>query len=213
MKRAVHRRRSRARLDSRHRWKVAVIVALFTLVMAPWAAIRLQTVTDIGPAAGNFDHADAALVLGARVYEDGTPSPFLLERVETGVELYKAGVVDRLIMSGDGADSSGHGEPAVMRALAEGMGVPAYAIVEDPLGVNTYASCLRARDELGAASVIVTTQEFHVSRATWLCQRAGVSTQGAYPPVHIRKGTIIGNTREIAAAAKAWADVVSGRQP
>jgi len=186
---------------------------MFVLVMAPWTAIRLQTLTDIGPASGSFDHADAALVLGARVYEDGTPSPFLLERVQTGVELYKAGVVDRIIMSGDGQDSSGFGEPTVMRALAEGMGVPADAIVEDPLGVDTYASCLRARDEFGAASLIVTTQEFHVSRATWLCDRAGVDSQGAYPPVRVRKGTIIGNTREIAAAAKAWMDVVSGRQP
>lgn len=192
---------------------MAVVVAVPVILMTPWAVIHLQTWDDVAPAAGEFEHADAALVLGARVYEDGTASPFLYERVATGVRLYQKGAVDRIIMSGDGEDSSGFGEPTVMRAIAEGMGVPLEAIVEDPLGVDTYASCVRARDEFGAASVIVATQEFHVSRATWLCERAGVETQGAYPPISLRKGTAIGNGREFAAGAMAWIDVARGRQP
>ncbi|HLO34943.1 MAG TPA: ElyC/SanA/YdcF family protein, partial [Candidatus Deferrimicrobium sp.] len=49
--------------------------------------------------------ADAAVVLGARVYADGAPSPLLADRIATGVELYRAGLVPRLVMSGgDGAD-------------------------------------------------------------------------------------------------------------
>lgn len=186
----------------------AVILALL-----PWTLIRLQTWTDVGPAAGSFDRADSALVLGARVYEDGSASPFLRERVATGVALYKSGAVDRVIMSGDGEDSSGYGEPTVMREIAEEMGVPADAIVEDPLGLDTYASCERARSVLGAESVIIATQEFHASRAVWLCERAGLTVQGAYPPVTLRKGTVIGNLREPIAAVKAWMDVLSGRQP
>ncbi len=129
------------------------------------------------------------------------------------MRLYKDGHVDRLIMSGDGNDTSGFGEPTVMRAIAESMGVPADAIVEDPLGVDTYSSCARARSEFGAESVIIVSQEFHVPRAVWLCDRAGLDTQGAYPPITLRKGTVVGNGRELAAAVKAWMDVVSGRQP
>ena len=96
--------------------------------------------------------------------------------------------MDRIIVSGDGHDSSGYGEPTVMRAVAEQMGVPASAIVEDPLGLDTYASCVRARDEFGAASVIVATQEFHTARAVWLCDRAGLVTQGAYPTPKLTDG-------------------------
>ena len=106
-----------------------------------------------------------------------------------GVRLYQQGYVDKLIMSGDGHDSSGYGEPTVMRAIAEDMGVPADAIVEDPLG-SRHVLLVRARTGSGSApgSVIVATQEFHSARAVWLCDRAGLETQGAYPPIAPAQG-------------------------
>jgi len=201
------------RKATRRRWITAAVVVLAVGALLPWMTIRALTWTDVGPASGDLEHADAALVLGARVHPDGTPSPFLYERVATGVALYKRGVVDRIIMSGDGHDSSGLGEPKIMRQIAEGLGVPASAIVEDPRGLDTYSSCVNALQTFGAQTVIVTTQEFHVARATWLCERAGVATQGAYPPIRLRTGTVVGNLREVPAAAKAWIDVLSGRQP
>jgi vancomycin permeability regulator SanA len=202
-----------ARIPSRHRWKVAAVVAVPILLVAPWTIIRSQTFNAVHPAASDFRHADAALVLGARVYEDGRPSRFLRERVEIGVRLYQAGVVDYIIMSGDGTDSSGFGEPTVMRRVAEEMGVPPEAIVEDPLGLDTYSSCKRARDEFGVGSMIIATQEFHVPRAVWICDRLGIDAQGAYPPPRPTKSTIYGNAREVAATAKAMLDVARGREP
>lgn len=203
----------RVRLPSRYRWRVAAIVAVPVVIALPWMVVRAQTITSVHPAASEFRHADAALVLGARVYEDGRPSRFLRERVEVGVRLYQAGLVDRIIMSGDGEDSSGYGEPIVMRKVAEDMGVPADAIVEDPLGVDTYSSCKRARDEFGVTSLIVATQEFHVPRAVWICDRLGVAAQGAYPPARPTKSTVFGNVREVGAVAKAMLDVARGREP
>ncbi len=203
----------RARLHPRYRWVVIAIVALPTLVATPWAVVRVSTASDVHPAASDFDHADAAVVLGARVYADGRPSRFLRERVEVGVRLYLDGTVDRLIMSGDGDDSSGFGEPTVMRQVAEDMGVPPEAIVEDPLGVDTYSSCLNARDTFGAASVIMASQEFHVPRAVWVCDQIGLHAQGAYPPQRLTKSTVVGHVREVAADAKAMIDVLRGRTP
>ena len=205
--------RARWRLPSRHRWKVAAIVAVPVVIAMPWMVVRAQTMTSVHPAASDFHHAEAALVLGARVYEDGRPSRFLRERVEVGVRLYQAGVVDYIIMSGDGEDSSGFGEPTVMRQVAEDMGVPAEAIIEDPLGVDTYSSCKRAKDQFGAESLIIATQEFHVPRAVWVCDRIGLEAQGAYPPARATKSTVIGNVREVAAVAKAMLDVARGREP
>lgn len=139
-------------------------------VATPALTARLATVGARHPiASGNFTKADAALVLGARVWPDGRASRFLRERIVTGVRLYRQGLVDVIIMSGAGEDSSGHGEPKVMRRVAEQAGVPPEAIIEDPLGVDTYSSCIRARDEYGMRSVIVATQEFHLPRAVWLC--------------------------------------------
>lgn len=192
---------------------MAAVVLVPTVVAAPWAWVRVATADDVHPADASFEHADAAVILGARVYADGRPSRFLRERVEVGVRLYQGGVVDRLIMSGDGTDSSGFGEPSVMRAVAEDMGVPPEAIVEDPLGVDTYSSCVNARDAFDATSVVMVSQEFHVPRAVWVCSQVGLDAQGAYPPQRLTTSTVKGHVREVAAVAKAMLDVWRGRVP
>lgn len=183
-------------------------------VATPALTARLATVGARHPiASGNFTKADAALVLGARVWPDGRASRFLRERIVTGVRLYRQGLVDVIIMSGAGEDSSGHGEPKVMRRVAEQAGVPPEAIIEDPLGVDTYSSCIRARDEYGMRSVIVATQEFHLPRAVWLCERLGLEAQGAYPPPILGEHTIRGHIRELGATGKAMLDLARGRDP
>ena len=201
------------RLPRRYRLAVATLVLVPSLVATPWAVVRIGTASAVRPADSTFTHADAAVVLGARVYADGRPSRFLRERVEVGVRLYLDGTVDRLIMSGDGDDSSGFVEPSVMRRVAEDMGVPADAIEEDPLGVDTYSSCVNARDTFGAGSVIMVSQQFHVPRAVWVCDRIGLEAQGAYPPQRLTKSTVKGHAREVAADAKAMIDVLRGRVP
>lgn len=201
------------RLPRRCRWAVAAVVLIPSLIATPWAIVRMSTASSVRPAEATFTRADAAVVLGARVYSDGRPSRFLRERVEVGVRLYLDGTVDRLIMSGDGDDSSGFGEPTVMRKVAEDMGVPADAIIEDPLGVDTYSSCVNARDTFGASSVIMVSQAFHVPRAVWVCDSIGLAAQGAYPPQRLTKSTVTGHVREVAADAKAMIDVARGRVP
>ena len=200
------------RLGPRHRWKVAAAVALPILVVLPWVGVTAATAGDVhaegsipAASADGLRPADAALVLGAGVRPDGTPSPFLRDRVEVGVALYEAGLVDVLLMSGDGDDSSGFGETAVMRDLAESLGVPAEAIVEDPEGLDTEASCIRAREVFGEVSVIVATQQFHQARALWLCEQAGIAAQGVYPPPTPTRHTLTGHVREVAAVAQALA--------
>ena len=64
-----------------------------------------------------------ALVLGARVYANGRLSGMLRDRVETAVALYKAGKVQKLLMSGDNS-SLEYNEPDAMVAHAVAMGVP-----------------------------------------------------------------------------------------
>lgn len=193
---------------------LAVLGAAAIVAATPAVTARVATLGTRHPvASGAFHPADAALVLGARVWPDGRPSRFLRERVVTGVRLYRRGLVERMIMSGADEDSSGHGEPAVMRRVAEEAGVPPEAIIDDGLGVDTFSSCLRARDVYGVRSVIVATQEFHLPRAVWLCERLGLEAQGAYPAPILTEHTLRGHAREVAATAKALVDLGRGRAP
>jgi len=62
-------------------------------------------------------------------------------------------------------------------------------------------------------SVIVATQEFHLPRAVWLCQRLGLEAQGAYPAPVLTEHTIRGHVRELGATGKAMVDLARGRVP
>ena len=99
---------------------------------------------------GNAPSSPVALVLGAEVYSNGYPSPALVNRLDTGIELLRAGKVKVLLMSG------GHGslETSTMRRFAVAAGVPGDAIQLDDGGLRTLSSCQRARDV------------FHITRLT-----------------------------------------------
>ncbi|MFW7414377.1 SanA/YdcF family protein [Demequina sp. SO4-18] len=190
----------------------ARLLALGALAAAPQLYARVTTHRDRGPAAtGAFRPADAALVLGARVWEDGRPSLFLRQRVEAGVALYQRGLVPTLVLTGAGRNREGLDETAAMERTALDLGVPARDLVRDPSGHDTRASALNARDALGLASVIVCSQEFHLPRAMWLCRSVGLVPQGAHPPVLVREHTAFGHAREVPASWKAAIEIVRDR--
>lgn len=123
--------------------------------------------------------AEAAVVLGARVYASGRPSPLLWDRLRTGIELYADGLVPRLVMSGgDGAD--GFNEARVMADVAIAAGVPATAVLIDPAGNTTeltVSNSLALLDAAGVARgapVIVVSQAYHLPRVQLAFSDAGV---------------------------------------
>ncbi len=92
--------------------------------------------------------ARVAVVFGAGVRPDGTPTPMLADRVRAAVQLYQTGRVGTLLMTGDSGRAD-HDEVSAMRRYAVESGVPADAIVLDPAGFSTYESCYRVRAVFG----------------------------------------------------------------
>ena len=174
--------------------------------------VHVLTAADITGPGDSPRPAEAALVLGAGLAADGTPSPFLRERVEAAAQLYRAGRVKVLLMSGDNSRRD-YDEVTTMAGIAAELGVPATAIVLDHAGFDSYSSCYRARHVFGATSVIVVSQQFHLPRAVWLCQRLGLDAQGVYPAASFPDATRRGNLREVPATVKAVLDVVTRRAP
>ena len=129
---------------------------------------------------GHVDHrrpADAAVVLGAKVYSDGKPCAALIDRLDTAVELFRSGLVGHLIMSG-AEDPNGWSEPAVMRDYAIERGVPSSRIILDELGVNTRASALGVGEiqrSRGFQRLLAVTQYFHCARVKLIFDRVGTS--------------------------------------
>lgn len=122
-------------------------------------------------------HTPVALVLGAEVFADGTPSAFLRARLDLAAALYRRGLVERLLLSGDGR-SRFYDETGGMRHYLEGLGIEPDALLVDPAGLDTYASCRRARDVYGVRRMIVVSQRYHLPRALAICRAIGVDAGG-----------------------------------
>jgi SanA protein len=149
-----------------------------------------------------------AIVFGAGLWRDGTATPVLHDRVQTAANLYLAGKVERLLMSGDNRFVD-YNEPAVMRDLALSLGIPEDAIVLDYAGRRTYDTCYRAKAIFGVTSAILVTQAFHLPRAIYLCDRLGIDSVGVEADLRTyRKSSLLyWNLREVFATVAALWDV------
>ncbi len=153
----------------------AGVVSGLLLLLPRWmtelyAHSRTHSVEDSPP-------APVAVVFGAGLRRDGSPAAVLKDRVESGVALYRAGKVKKLLMTGDNRFVD-YNEPAAMSEYAVSLGVPAEDIVADYAGRRTYDSCYRARHIFGVTEAIVVTQKFHLPRAIYICNALGVNATG-----------------------------------
>jgi SanA protein len=160
----------------------------------------------------NTPAAPVAVIFGAGLTRSGQPTAILKDRVETGAQLYFAGKVQKLLMSGDNRYLN-YNEPEAMRQYAMSLGVPSSAIVLDYAGRRTYDTCYRARAIFGLGSVLLVTQGFHLPRALFLCDALGLQASGVeannhryWPPL-----LFIWNMREQLATVGAFLDVYISR--
>jgi len=153
-----------------------------------------------------------AIVLGAGLWPDGSLTPILADRVATAADLYRAGIVGKLLCTGDNRFVN-YNEPQAMLEYAVRLGVPEESIVLDYAGRRTYDSCYRARAIFGVERAVVVTQRFHAARALYLCDALGVDSVAIladrrnYPI-----DRVVWEAREYLALALAWWDVTV-RQP
>lgn len=175
-------------------------------------------VIDRDTAANRFAPGDdvparpVALVLGAGLLPDGSPTPILARRIATAAQLYRSGRVRALLMSGDHSRTD-HDEVDAMSRAAQALGVPAGAVVLDHAGFDTFSSCYRARYVFGVRQAVVVTQDWHLPRAVWLCRQEGIDAVGAGTPGDDATVDLAGAVREVPADLKAVLDVWTGRTP
>ncbi len=144
------------------------------------------------------------IVFGAGLNRDGSPSPMLADRMASAVALYKAGKVERLLLTGDDTTSR---EVTAMRKYALKQGVPASAIISDQAGLRTYDSCYRAAHNFGITSATLVTQGYHLSRALYLCNALGIDSIGIKSGLDYYPGQMTYDSREFMAVFLSWVDI------
>jgi SanA protein len=197
-----------------------VLISLFIAALTPFV---LRAFSDL-IARGRIYTADAvpddrrvAIIFGAQVLPSGRLSAMLADRVKTGVDLYHAGKVDVLLLTGDNTAIE-YNEPEAMRQYALAQGVPDEAIVLDYAGRRTYDSCYRAREIFHVSNAVLITQDFHLDRALLLCRALGVDAVGVAadyqrPWGYSRRSLRWSKSREIPATLLAVWDIITRPEP
>lgn len=151
-----------------------LLLCLFLLV---W--LGCEAAVEIAASGHCFDDIEkvpsrhAGLVLGTSKYvPGGNENIHYRYRIDAAAELFKAGKVERLIVSGNGSEAY-YNEPLRMQEDLVKRGVPADRIIRDDLGLRTYNSVDRAANVFHEPDCIVISQPSHNERAIFIDRANG----------------------------------------
>ncbi|MFD6419354.1 vancomycin high temperature exclusion protein [Streptomyces sp. NPDC060194] len=188
--------------------RAAVLLCVLALLPAGWTRLaaddRLRSTDDV-------PRTDVAVVFGAGLW-DGEPSPYLAHRLDAAAQLYEAGRVRVVLVTGDNSREE-YDEPDAMRTYLVRHGVPDDRIVSDYAGFDTWDSCVRAKRIFGVDRAVLVSQGFHIRRAVALCRAAGVTSWGIGVAEPRDGAYYYGGVREILASTKAALDAVARPDP
>jgi len=151
--------------------------------------------------------ADVAVILGNRVYADGSLSEWLKGRTDAALKLYKEKKVKKISASGgiSTKENGGYPEGKAMKEYLIRNGVPAEDVIEDNKGVNTYWTAknyLQYSKINHYKSVIVVTQFYHITRTKYIFRKIGVSNVHDVSSEEYSWRDIVGTLREVPAFYK-----------
>ncbi|MGA9380027.1 MAG: YdcF family protein, partial [Phormidium sp.] len=163
---------------------VLIILFLFSNTWVSSALIRSLEWQNIPE--GELPNAAAIVVLGGAVLPKVPPRPWVEvgeegDRILYGAKLYRDGKAPKLILSGGRINwkNTGTSESKDMAELAQVMGVPKTAILEDPTSLNTYENAVNVRKILDSQGierrVLLVTSAIHLPRSLAIFQRQGIN--------------------------------------
>ena len=195
---------------------VAIAVAVMVLAWGASAiavyAVSSGRVFD-SASIGAVPRQRAAVVMGCvRTLPNGLNNLYFLRRIDEAAELYKAGKVDCLIVSGDNHVRT-YDEATDMKNSLVAAGVPEAQIVCDYAGFRTLDTVVRAKKVFGLDSFVVISQPDHVRRAVFTARGFGCDAYGYAAQDVNGRYSIKTTIREQLAKIAAVLDVILRRSP
>lgn len=190
---------------------LAIIFVLTLIVFAvSYAVINVSSDKYIYNDINKLPHVQAVLIPGAAILLSGELSPVLRDRVDMAISVYKKGVVDKILVTGDNSSLT-HNEVNPMKKYLLRNGIPERDIFLDHAGFDTYSSMYRARQVFLVQSMIVVSQAFHLPRAVYIARQLGIDAYG----MEADRGHYLfyNNIREVFGDVKALVNLFFERRP
>ncbi len=125
----------------------------------------------------DLDYADAVIILGAKVFDNGKLSPVLKDRVDLAIQVYREKKVKKILISGDNASKS-HNEIIPIYKYLKKYHIPSEDIFVDFAGFDTQDSMRRAKHNFQVEQLIIPTQARFMHRSVFLAKKYGIQVQG-----------------------------------
>ena len=144
---------------------------------------------------------------------NGNPNPYYTNRIQACVALYKAGKIERVLISGDNSRTE-YDEPTWIQNDLVSAGIPDSAIYLDYAGFRTLDSMVRAKKIFGLQQFTIISQQFHNERALYLAHRNNIEAIAFNANnVSTRRWQLLMTMREYLARTNAVMDICFSKQP
>lgn len=184
-----------------------ILLILLFFLLLPLFLVWQNGRDSIYTSIDSVEAVPVAIVFGAGLNADRTPSDALMDRLTVAADLYGRDLIDRILVSGDNRTQD-YNEPDVMKqTLIDTFNVPPEAIYADYAGRRTYDTCRRAHELWGIERAILVTQGYHLHRAIWTCEALGLESDGISATLQPYIKEIPFKIREIGAIYKMFIDL------
>ncbi len=195
--------------------KIGLLIGIFSLI-GILGADRLveKTASDkVFNSTKEIPFNKVGLFLGTgKILSNGRINLYYKYRIEAAVELFKAGKIDFIIVSGDNSKKD-YDEPSTIKEDLIKNGVPAKRIFLDYAGFRTLDSVVRCKEIFGQSSITIISQQFHNERAIYIAKRKDIDAVGFNAQdVNVRYGFKT-RLREKFARVKMVLDLIFGKKP
>lgn len=154
-------------------------ILLLLFLISAWLLFLMFRIYTYSPPESP-SHADAAVVLGAVVWDD-SPSPVFEQRIKHAINLYETGRIQFIVFTGSATKGESYAESDVAKNYAIQYGISPDHIFHETVSENTWQNLLEARriyKQQNWSRILIVSDPLHMRRAMTIARDLGVN---AYP--------------------------------
>lgn len=198
----------------RIKWSILTdTILIFAVIVCANYAVRHTAKAFIYQNIDSIPQNKAGLLLGtSKLLRSGLPNQYFQNRIQATVDLYKAGKIEVVVISGDNS-RKGYNEPEDMKSELMLRGIPEDKIYLDYAGFRTLDSVVRMEKIFGQKSFTIISQKFHNQRAIYIAYAKGLQAVGYNAEDVNAYSGFKTQLREKFARVKLFLDLWTGKNP
>lgn len=191
---------------------IIVILCTISLIVCN-RTIKKHTSAQIYSEVITIPQNNVGLLLGTSPkLKNGNNNLYFDYRILAAIELYKAGKIKYILISGDNRRED-YNEPEEMKKALMQKGISEKSIYLDYAGFRTLDSVVRAKEVFGQNRLTIISQRFHNERAIYIAEKNGINAIGYNAKDVNAYSGLKTNIRELFARVKMFIDLATDKQP